>query len=339
METLKDTVIKKRGVKASTWKTYSVLIRELAMKATEKDYENNDFLKDFEKINEILMKMTESKKRLVMSVILVMLNPEGNMRTKQKSTYYDKDEFPEATTSLYKQYLYLKRKNSELFDKELFQQKKSENQEKNWVDWGEILKLQDEFRKKCRRDKINKKTTLTIKEKYWLQQYLVISLYTLILPRRLDYAEMISISKENYEKMTQIEKENGNFIVTQSKIRKFFSFGAKVQKNKNNGTPIYILKVPKALNQVLCLWYKHHTQEGRLLYNKRLQDMTIDGLSKLIIKIMKNGFDGKHITASMLRTICKTDYHKGDRSLLEKLAMAKQMGHTVSCGENFYIKK
>jgi len=127
METLKDTVIKKRGVKASTWKTYSVLIRELAMKATEKDYENNDFLKDFEKINEILMKMTESKKRLVMSVILVMLNPEGNMRSNNSFNNppnSNKDEFPKATTSLYKQYLYLKRKNNELFDKELFQQKK-----------------------------------------------------------------------------------------------------------------------------------------------------------------------------------------------------------------------
>ena len=317
METLKDTVLKKRGVKASTWKTYSVLIRELAMKATEKDYENNAFLEDFEKVSEILMKMTESKKRLVMSVILVMLSPEGDMRPLKKQCKEEEDQFPNSATPLYKQYLYLKRENSEIFNKELFLQKKNEKQEKNWVDWGEILKLQDEFRKKCRRDKINKKATLTRKEKYWLQQYLVISLYTLILPRRLDYAEMISMSNENYEKMTQKEKENGNFLVTHSKIRKFFSFGAKVQKNKNSGIPIYILKV---------------------LINKRQQDMTIDGLSKLVIKILGDAFDGKHITVSMLRTICKTDYHKGDRSLLEKLAIAKQMGHTVSCGEKFYIK-
>jgi len=352
MEELKQKRLKSTNIKEKSWRSYERNIEQLAKGLTGESYENNDFLEDKEEVLQWIDTNSESKQRLYMAVILIMLAPDKQDKTKQDTPIYK--YYQTELQSLANKYRW---KKSE--------QKKSIKQEENWVDWKQILKLQKKLQKEAflstkgnvkiakQGKKLVKlpKNMLNRKQYTQLQNMLILSLYTLIKPRRLDYADMLIISKKNYKKLSGTEKEENNFLVVTGIIKKFFSFGKQAQKNKNRDRhgvlqPTFILDVPSKLNKVLNKYLLYHPEEEMknkiltrpLLYNTRNAPLTTDGLSKAIKAIMKEGFN-KSISPTMLRTIYLTDKHQGDASLNDKHTTAEEMGHTPATAENNYIKK
>ena len=338
MESIKTIVFKSRKIKEKSWKTYERYINELSNKAVEKTYESNDFLSDTEKINEILNSYGESKRRVALSVILVLLSPDKTMTPVA-------GKFPEDASDLYKEYHELHKNLTTQYTTKMESQTKTEKQEANWVEWPEIIKLQRKFMNEFRRLKFNKKTvsTITKAEILKLQDYLVLSLYTLIKPRRLDYAGMKVMSYKDFQEFD--DKKSHNILVVKSKVKKFFSFGPGAQKNENgSGNQCYELVVPPSLNRVLQLFLKFNNGGStnhtfHLLSNRRRSGpISNDGLSKQIMRIMNDEFK-KSISASLLRTIFRTHYDKDGKSIKEKKACAAEMGHSTNTAEIHYTKK
>tara|TARA_R110002020_G_scaffold343810_1_gene558148 strand:+ start:249 stop:1292 length:1044 start_codon:yes stop_codon:yes gene_type:complete len=346
MNTIKSAIEEKRNIKPQTWKTYVRYMNELSKSVTGEDYKDNSFLEDKERVQSILGGVREdgsplyggSKKRVCASIILVFLSPDKAMAPIKRSSKNDPVTFPEGTSDLYKHYHSIQASLTKDYTDLMALQTKTDKQAENWVDWKDILKLQRKFMNKIRREKYNKKETLTVGEHKTLQDYLILSLYTLIKPRRLDYAGLKLMTNTEYKEYSVEDQKKMNALVLQSKIKKFFSFGSGAQKNENGGgLGIYRLKVPPNLNRVLQLYLKHHSEKFLLFNSRRKGEVTKDGLSKQIMKIMKEEFD-KKISASMLRTIHNTAFYSGP-SLAEKKACAEEMGHSPQTAELHYTKK
>lgn len=331
-------------IKEKSWLSYERNIKQILEALQVGD--GISFLTDYERTMEwIKGNHSESKQRLLLSVILVMIAPDKKDTDTQKTEMYK--FYQDELGSLANKYRI-----------EKGEQKMSIKQADNWVDWKDILDLQKKMMKDI---KIFKKSVLNnpptysgnlTKDQYnQITNLVVLSLYTLIKPRRLDYAEMLVINKKNYKNLDTYDKEGHNFLVVTGKIKKMFSFGKKVQKNKNkdrNGIlkSTYTVDVPKDLNKVLNLYlnlfdpmnFGENYITTPFLYNTRNAQMSNDGLSKAMKDIMKARFN-KSISPTMLRTIYLTDKHKGDASLAEKYETAEQMGHSASTAENNYIIK
>ena len=296
-------------------------------------------------------------KRMFYSVILIMLAP-------------DKKDVDSQSTGEYKHY---QRKLSELavkYNAIKDSQKTSVKQDENWVSWNKILSLQKTMMKQIIKlkptitrvssqlSKKGKKKLVTMgneinrKQRTLIQNTLIVSLYTLIKPRRLDFADMKIISLKNYNNMnTGTDRESSNFLVIVGKNKKFFSFGRQAQKNQNtdrNGVrqKIYTLDVPPKLNKILNIYLLFHPELAFVdsfitrpfLYNTRGKAITGDGLSKAMIKIMKEAFN-KNISPTMLRTIYLSDKHQNDVSVEEKKTTAEEMGHSTGTAQTYYTLK
>jgi len=364
MEALKTARMSSTNIKEKTWLQYERNIQTLARGFSGgQDYKNNDFLiMGRKQVVEFINKKSSSDamKRMFYSVILIMLAP-------------DKNDKPSQKTPDYKYYQRKLQFFSQKYQDERATQIKSVKQDTNWESWDDILKLQhtlalevktmikknkligvrsitgEKFSKGSKLQKFGK--DINRKQRTALQNLVILSLYTLIKPRRLDYANMEILSLKNYNNMSSEDRQKSNFLVIVGKNKKFFSFGKQAQKNQNRDKhgvkqPVYVLAVPSKLNSVLNMYLLFHPEDAfkknfisrTFLYNTRGSAISGDGLSKAMIKIMKARFK-KNISPTMLRTIYLSDKHKGDVGLEEKQTTAEEMGHTVATSNANYQKK
>jgi len=349
METLREKRMSSTNIKEKSWKQYARNINKLTKGITGYDYKNNEFLLVYKVVNDWINSNSSSDamKRMFYSVILIMLAPDKkNTQAQQNSTY--------------KHYQKKLAQLAQNYNEEKSNQQKSVKENKNWEDWSWILALQKKMAREMFKvvDKIKGKKILSKeraninrKQRTLIQNALIISLYTLIKPRRLDYADMKIITIKNYNNMGKDDKEQSNYLVITGKNKKFFSFGKQSQKNQNtdrNGVKqsVMILSVPPKLNKVINTYLLFHPEKAfkkafltrPFLYNTRGNAITGDGLSKAVIKIMKANFN-KNISPSMLRTIYLSDKHKNDVSVKEKQTTAEEMGHTINTAQKHYQKK
>ena len=340
METLREKRLSSTNIKEKSWKQYARNINRITEGITGKAYVNNDFLQIYPAVNDWINENSSSDamKRMFYSVILIMLAPDKNDKEAQNKM----------------EYKHYQKKLADLafsYNETKATQVKSVKEDVNWVAWFRILAFQktmarDVFKMvKADNFQVNRKTRTAI------QNALIISLYTLIKPRRLDYANMVIISIKNYNNMDSKDREKSNFLVIVGKNKKFFSFGKQAQKNQNtdkNGVKqsVYVLPVPSKLNKIINTYLKFHPEDAfqksfltrPFLYNTRGGAISGDGLSKAMIKIMKARFN-KNISPTMLRTIYLSDKHKNDVSVEEKQTTAEEMGHTIDTAQKFYQKK
>lgn len=359
MENLKTKRMNSTNIKEKSWKQYERNIRRLTEGITGKEYKNTEFLFGVFAVDEWINEnsSSEAMKRMFYSVILIMLAP-------------DKKDTEAQNGELYKHYQGRLSDLSQAYNTLKMTQQKSVKQNENWVSWKDILSLQKTMEKEL--FKLTKNGVLTEivsitnkkgkskmrkvakeinrKQRTIIQDTLILSLYTLIKPRRLDYADMKIISIKNYNSMGS-DKEQHNFLVITGKNKKFFSFGKQAQKNQNtdrNGVrqATFILPVPAKLNKILNMYLLFHPEEvvkknfitRPFLYNTRGKPITGDGLSKAMIKIMKAKFN-KNISPTLMRTIYLSDKHQNDVSVEEKKATAEEMGHTTGTAATFYTLK
>ena len=191
---------------------------------------------------------------------------------------------------------------------ELEEQKRTPTQRQNWISQEEIQKLHNNLREATAY--LFKKNQLTDREKMAFQDYLILSLYVLNPPRRIqDYTYMVLGTPEGSDE---------NFI-----SKKQFHF-VKYKTAKKYGEQV--VNINPKLAYIIQKWKKINPNQKWLLVSEKGEQLTTPALTMRLNKI----FGGKKISVNLLRHIYITDEVMKDVPALKDLQQkAEDMGHSV----------
>ena len=166
-----------------------------------------------------------------------------------------------------------------------------------------------------------------------LTNFLILSLYTLIQPRRnKDYALMkLSHNKED---------DNFNYVTMDKKIKKAMFILNKYKTDKKYHS--VEIDIPNTLKEILILYLKFHPHRNQLQEPNYDFHLLVDKQgepfknSTEITKRLNKIFD-KKISSSLLRNIYLTGKYSGVMEELQK--DTKAMATSVSTAMNNYIKQ
>lgn len=324
MEDLMKTVKDGRGVRDTTLKIYKRYLNNLANEITGDDYKSNKFLKSKKKeIKSFINNETSSKKKNYLSSILVAISPK------------ERKEPLKGFEKAYDEYSDMLKDEHSKYTEQINTHDKNIRESDNWIDWTDILKIQRKLGREIKKkgykqssNELKRNSDLSL-----IQKYLVLSLYTLHPPRRLEYADTKIISKKDYDDLSEKDKDDNIYLVNASRNKKFFSFGKNVVKSETKDN----IKIPveKSLNSVLNLWLNFNKTDNLLLSSSGGK-LTKNGLSKLLNRIFSH--TGKKISASMLRKI-KISNEFDPEEQKKKQELAEKMNHSVGVQQSVYLKK
>jgi len=316
MDQLTKLIKEKRNIKESTITSY---IKSLRVLNDKKDFENISFLYNY---NDIIKKIQDFKpatQKAKLASVLVALTTEDKLKKDLYKKYNDK------LHSISKEYY-----------KRIEDNKKTERESKNWIDLEELMKVLNYYIREIKKENIHKRDgkTLNKKQNRLLQDYLIASLYLLQPPRRNLYADTKIILEKDFNKLSEIEKNNNNYLVIASRNRKYFYFGDYKTKKKYGSQKV---EISKKLNSVINLWRYYNADKEYLLYNTKGKKLTKNSLTKYLQKIFK--ISGKdNISSSMLRHIYISS--KVDNESYKKMkALSHKMGHSIQEQNETYYKK
>ena len=320
MEKLREAIDKKRNIKEISLKAYLISIKKVhnAILGEDKEMENINFLKDEEKVLEAIEGLKLNTQRNYLSAIIVSLdamNDDGE---------YDKE------LKEYREYLETVNKS---YYEQLNKNEKTEDQDENWVSLKELRKVMNGYKADLADRDVFKKETLTKKQFDILQKWVVANLYLNDSnpPIRLNYGDMAIIKEKDFEKLSDEDLNENNYLVIKSRTNKKFHFG-NYKTKKSQG--IKTIPVGKILNSVLNIWLKHNDQPY-LLLDSQGNKMNSNQLSKYINKVFEP--TGKKINANLLRHIYISEKFPVEKNN-EKAEVASKMGHSVDT-QNSYAKK
>jgi hypothetical protein len=200
-------------------------------------------------------------------------------------------------------------------ERETTKDTKSAKQEENWMSLDELELLRKE--KGSIVKKVSKKKEITDGQFRELQAYTLLSLYTVLPPRRsLDYVAM------------EIGQPDDNKEVNYYDNNHFYFNNFKTSKTYKQ----QIVSVPKELQSILKVYIKFKPKNSdRLLVNCEGVPLT----TKSIVSIL-NTITGKKISTSLIRNIYTTGVAK---PLIDKLtSIASAMGTSTDQLANTYSK-
>lgn len=290
-------------IKDNSLRAYLISLRKMN---ENKALENLTFLKDYENIIKFLEKFKLPTKRNYISSILVVL------RAYNKRSYDDVlQKYREYLTGL-----------NEEYNNEVYTHKKNLNQKENWTDLKSLKKGLRLYQTKIRDLDLFNKDKLNSKQLNIIQSYLVIALYTLQPPVRLNYSDMKIIKNED-----QIE-EGKNYLLNKSRNKKQFIF-QDYKTSKKHGK--IIQPINKELNTIINKWLKVNKTDNFLIDQKG-HPMNSNQLGKFITKAFD--FTGKKITLNLLRHVYISE--NIDLEAIKKgQQLAKDMHHSTGVQEMY----
>lgn len=312
----------KPNLSDSSIKEYVRVINILNNEVNGKSYEliNLDFLKDIDNIEKIIKSRSNNPKTIknYYTAILVMLSINPVMYDDLVDKYRDK----------------VKKLNDTIND-DYDENKKSIQQEKNWITGKEILDLLKSFKKQTKPliDKFKSGETLSDKEQDLIQQYLVLYLYSgkaeEIPPVRNDYVSMRVVNNP-----ADVGDTNNFLVILDGRKPMYFVFN-DYKTSKLQGKKELVIKT-KELKDLLKLWTSI-IQKDFLLTNVDGTKMTANGLTKYINKIFKTKYPNKNVSSSLLRAIYISENTSGI-NMKQRKELANKMGHSVPTQEQIYTK-
>jgi len=282
-------ILKSNGKVGSTQKTYTSLLN-----CYLKDLDNGRNMDIFYNnptatVDDISKRYNPSKAKTLVSAILATINDTSS-----------------NTAVVYKNYI---KKIRDDITQEEIKQEPTEKQLNNWVTQEDIAEIYNRL-ENCANNSF---------EDY--QNYLILSLYTLIAPRRLlDYCDMVFYEpKEDEGLYNYINWKNHTFVFNVYKTKKVW--------NKQ------IIDIPSKLFTILNTW-KDMNKDNMvsdelplsLLINKdgnKLEPPTLN-------KRLNNIFGGKNISCNILRHSYISNFLKDTPKLLKLEQVARSMGHSTS---------
>ena len=204
-------------------------------------------------------------------------------------------------------------------DDETKEQKLTDRQREGWITWEEVLQKYEELKKDVAH--LWKKATLDKREFQKLQLFVLMSLITLIPPRRsLDWTAF---------KLKDVNEEKDNYLVVEK--RKPFIVFNTYKTRKTNG--VQKEAIPTQLHSILKQWAKVNPHSHLLMNYNQTSPINQTQLTQLL-----HGFFGKPISTSLLRHIYLTSKYGDIPALKEMEKTAESMGHSVSEALQ-YVKK
>ena len=218
------------------------------------------------------------------------------------------------------------KKLNDVYNEHINSHVKTEKEEKNWSTLSELKKkVFNYYKREISERGLNNKTTLTSKEFDLYQRFVVVSLYMLLPPLRLDFSNMIVVTSRN-----DMENKNINYLLNLSRNKKYFYINEFKTSDKH---PQLEIKVPPTLNTILNQWLKFNDNQY-LLLNKANQPMSDNVLSKFISKSFAPS--GKSISLNMLRKIYISEHVDLD-VIKKRKELANNMLHSTAV-QSSYIK-
>ena len=291
METIKKN---RPNLTESSMKTYGYILKRLLkqMKLAEEDYKK--ILDNPKKVMEAIQDQAPQSRKTVLAVLISLFGRN------EKTDMFNQQMLQDAKT----------------YNNELKSQRRTPKQEENWISWGEVLKTYQYLYKKS--FPLLKKERVTRREMTELVDFVMLSLYVLIPPRRSSDYTMMKIRNFNKEKDNYVDLSKGELVFNNYKT------------NKTYGTQS--VKVTPKLKTILKKWIAINPTDN-LLVDSKGNPLAV---SRLTIRM--NEIFGKRVSTSMLRHIFVTDVVLKNAPKLNELEdVASSMGHSVSTQANYRV--
>jgi len=181
------------------------------------------------------------------------------------------------------------------YNEETNKQEKNEKQKENWMTAEQIENIYDHMETNIK--PLWKKKDLSIKELMKIQDFVILSLFTLIPPRRaMDFVEF---------KINNIDTNKDNFIKGNSLV--FNTYKTSSQKGQQK------IQIPKDLKSLLNKYIKLISDKSDyLLFNNKIEQLSIPNFTLRLNKIF-----GKKVSVNMLRHIYLSEKHADNLKEME----------------------
>jgi len=292
---LKDEIKKARPtLSESSITTYNSILKNLYKKVFgDKDMDLKNF-EDSAKILKYLEDVEPNKRKTILSALVVICKDAKPYRSLMLTDIKD-------------------------YNKEIATQEKTEEQKENWIEKEQLDNVFNVLKKEA--DFLYKKPNLNMTELQKIQNFIIVSLFYLIAPRRAkDYTEF-AIKNIDKEKQNWFDEKNSELSFASYKTAKFYG----TQK----------VKIDKALKAILKKWIAINPTDW-LLFDANGNKLSPVKLNQRLNKIFSS--DKGH-SVNQLRHSFLTD--KYSESIKLKNEMAKDMeamGSSLSQATT-YIKK
>jgi len=306
---LKSLILQRRNIKEKSINAYLIILKKLN---DDRDIDSLDYLNDTENIIKKINEKKLTTQRNYVSAVLTALSCRKDID--------DNDEI----MLIYKDHL----KNlNDKYDEFIESHEKTQSQVDNWCSLIELDDIRKKYKKRIRNEKFIKKETLTTEEKQYLSNYIIVSLYTLLPPDRVDYAPMRILYDIN-------EDDNEtNYLYIKSRNHKEFILN-EYKTHRKYGKKI--IEIPTELNSVINLYLKFHKLENSFLFNNKGSYMTSVDLTKQIPKAFGE-YSKKNITLNLLRHIYISEnvQLKSIEQLKKEKDIADVMGHSLAIQQTY----
>ena len=303
------------NVKPNTIRQYEIQLNKLK-KVFESD--NWDFLSNPEDVVDKLKgnKFTSQRNSYNAIIVLLMALNHDNK--------YDKllEEYGKLRDTLNNKYVEDQQSG-----------KISEKQKENFAELSEIQTMISQMESEIKAKDLKKQNKLSGKEKELLTVYVIYSLLVR-LPIRNDMAGMELITKTQYNKLSDDQKKNTNYLVNEKSsmfmVLNEYKTSAKYGEKK--------IDVPKDLEKIFRMYIKiTNKQPGEVLFvSSTGKAISRNAMSQLLLKTSKKRM-GKAVSTTLMRKAVVSDKF-GDMKKEQK-ELADIMGHSVGVQNAVYNKE
>ena len=279
----------------SSVRTYASTLFNLHKRIYGSAFSKGNFLNDYEEVLDFLKDKEPKTRKTVLSALVVF--SDGHKKAQ--------DAYPKQMVD--------DQEKTDVINKK---QMKDEKQEANWMSYDEILRCYSDLEKTAK--PLFSKEKFTMNDLQKIQDYIILSLYTLQAPRRLkDYVDF---------KIKNIDKEKDNYFDKKTKKLVFNSYKtAKFYKKQE-------VEANPKLMTLLNKWFQINPTEW-LLFDNNQKQLTSPQLTRRL-----NSICGRKVSVNMIRHAYISDRVLKDVPALSKLEQtAEEMGHSVQ--EQMLYKK
>jgi len=309
LENLKRT----REVEDSTAQQY---IQSLWVLNGRKVFKTLAWTKDFEAVQKVIDEYAPSTQTTFYTVLSSVLSLYKDTRTYKKPYEHWSQRLAAARSE----------------ERKVDPHEMTDKQKENWMDWQDVLKKHAELGEAVR--SVLGQKHLTAEQYDNLLQWVIVSLYVLVPPRRnQDYSGMFVVKKWSESLPT-----DHNYLDLTGKRFIFNSYKTAKKYGRQE------VEVPAALMDILMAFLKHHplykargNTEARLLVDRTGAPLNaVNGITRVLNRVFK-----KKVGSSMLRHSFLTSKYGEDSTARkvqqEREATAEAMGHSTAIAEH-YIK-
>lgn len=304
LQDFQDLIMKHRpALKPNSARTYALSLKTLAPEGAT----NFDWITDVEYVLSKLEKYKDTTRKNVLNAVIVVS---------------DKDKEP------FQKYTEERDKYNEKYNELNKARKKTESQEKNWVEWLDYLELVMKVRAEVSDLKGN---DWSWREKQRFQDYLLLLLYS-HYPLRNDFGDVLVVGKKAFNNTTQEQRKEQNYLVTEKNGLKMTLVLNEYKTSKKYGEKR--IEMNDEVSKVLRKWLKYNTT-GHLLIDKHNHALGSNGITKTLTRIGQ-----KYLQKSLGSSLLRHSYlsHKYKDINNEKQKDADMMGHSVEM-QSDYVKE